>query len=167
MTALNAAPYPCLWCKDGVEEPETFYLSVFPNAREIDRMVAPEMAADNPANLSKGDRMTAVLDLNGQKVLLINGGGHDFPYNESVSLVIDCADQAEVDRYWTALLQGGGQESQCGWLKDRFGMSWQVTPVRLVELLTGSDGDKAARVMQAMMGMRKIDIAALEQAAAG
>lgn len=167
MTALNAAPYPCLWCKDGVEEPESFYLSVFPNARRVDGMTAPEMGPDNPGGYAEGDRMTAVLELNGLKVMLLNGGGHDFPYNESVSLVLDCGDQAEVDRYWEALLADGGRESQCGWLKDRFGMSWQVAPVRLNELITDPDKDKAGRVMQAMLGMKKIDIAELERAAAG
>ncbi len=167
MPALNAAPYPCIWCKDGVEEPARFYQSVFKGAREVDAMTAPEMGGDTPGGYQAGDKMTAVLELNGRKVMLLNGGGHDFPFNESVSLVIDCGDQAEVDYYWTALLEGGGQESQCGWLKDRFGLSWQVTPVRLVELVTDPDRGKASRAMKAMMSMRKIDIAAIDRAAAG
>lgn len=169
MTARNPAPYPCIWCKDGVEEPTRFYRSVFKNAREVDAMTMPDLQGGEgpPAAFETGDAMTSVLDLNGTKVMLLNGGGHEFPFNESISLVLDCADQAEVDRYWDALLAGGGQESQCGWLKDRFGVSWQVTPVRLIELMTDPDREKAGRVMQAMLTMKKIDVAALERAAAG
>lgn len=166
MTALNPAPYPCIWCKDGVEEPARFYRSVFKSARELDTMKAPAIEGDNPGNLKEGELVVSVLDLNGQRVMLLNGGGHDFPFNEAVSLVLDCGDQDDVDYYWNALLADGGQESQCGWLKDRFGVSWQVTPVRLIELMTDPDREKAGRAMQAMLTMKKIDIAAIERAAA-
>lgn len=167
MTALNSAPYPCLWCKDGVEEPARFYRSVFRGAQQVDTMTMPNLEGDPPADYAPGDQMVAELELNGQRVMLLNGGGHDFPFNESVSLVLITGDQAETDYYWNALLADGGQESQCGWLKDRFGVSWQVTPQRLNELMTDPDKDKAGRVMQAMLQMKKIEIAPLEAAAAG
>ena len=167
MTALNAKPYPCLWCKDGVEEPAQFYQSVFKGAREVELMKTPKIEGDNPGNLKEGEPMVSVVELNGQRVMLLNGGGHSFEYNESVSLVIDCGDQAEVDYYWNALIADGGRESQCGWLKDKYGMNWQVTPTRLIELMTDADKEKAGRVMAAMLQMSKIEIEPLERAAAG
>lgn len=169
MTSLNPAPYPCLWCKDGVEEPARFYRSVFRGAQELDGMAMPELAREDgpPGDYKPGEQMVAVLDLNGARVMLLHGGGHEFSYNESVSLVLDCGDQAEVDYYWNALLADGGKESQCGWLKDRFGLSWQIVPTRLSQLMSDPDREKAGRVMAAMLQMVKIDIAALERAAAG
>jgi predicted 3-demethylubiquinone-9 3-methyltransferase (glyoxalase superfamily) len=110
--------------------------------------------------------MTVEFELDGSKFMGLNGGP-EFKFSEAVSFVIDCADQAEVDRYWSALLADGGEESVCGWLKDRFGVSWQVTPRILPELMADPDRDKANRVTAAMMEMRKIDVAKLEEAAAG
>ena len=167
MTTLNPAPYACIWCKDGVEEPARFYRSVFRGAQEVDRMEAPKIEGDNPGNLKEGEAVVSILDLNGSRVMLLNGGGHAFTFNESMSLVLDCGDQAEVDYYWNALLADGGQESQCGWLKDKYGVSWQVSPVRLNELLNDPDREKAARAMQAMLKMKKIDLAEIERAAEG
>jgi predicted 3-demethylubiquinone-9 3-methyltransferase (glyoxalase superfamily) len=107
--------------------------------------------------------MTVVFELYGQRMIALNGGPH-FKFTEAISLSVDCKDQEEVDHYWSKLSQGG-QESQCGWLKDRYGLSWQVNPTVLGELLSDPDPKKAKRVMQAMLKMKKIDIAALKAAA--
>jgi predicted 3-demethylubiquinone-9 3-methyltransferase (glyoxalase superfamily) len=108
--------------------------------------------------------LTVSFELDGQPFVAINGGPQ-FTFDEAVSFEIECEDQAEVDRYWDALLAGGGEESQCGWLKDRFGLSWQVVPKGMLEYLHQPDQAKAARAMQAMLGMRRIDLAAIEAAA--
>lgn len=107
--------------------------------------------------------MTVEFEIEGRQFLALNGG-NDFKFNESVSFIIDCADQEEVDRYWNALTADGGQESQCGWCKDKYGLSWQVIPRQLNTLLASPDAEKAKRVMQAMLEMKKIDVAALEAA---
>jgi predicted 3-demethylubiquinone-9 3-methyltransferase (glyoxalase superfamily) len=110
--------------------------------------------------------MMVVFELAGQHFMALNGGPH-FRFNEAVSLFVDCADQAEIDRLWDALIDGGGEPCQCGWLKDRFGLSWQIVPTRLGELMQDPDPERAARVHQAMLGMVKLDIAALEAAHRG
>jgi predicted 3-demethylubiquinone-9 3-methyltransferase (glyoxalase superfamily) len=110
--------------------------------------------------------MTVAFELDGQHFTAINGGPH-FKLDEAISFVIDCDGQAEVDYYWERLLAGGGKESQCGWLKDKFGLSWQVTPKQLIELTTSSDKARNNRVFAAMMKMSKIDVAELERAARG
>ena len=153
---------PCLWFDGKAEEAAKFYTSTFPNSR-IDKVV--HAAADNPSN-RKGDVMTVEFTLDGAKFVGLNGGP-DFRFDEAISFVIDCKDQAEVDRYWDALLQGGGEPSMCGWLKDRFGVSWQVTPKRLLELTQSPDLEGAKRAMDAMLQMRKIDIAKIEAAYRG
>ena len=150
---------PMLWFDDDAEQAATFYTSTFPNSR-IDKVV--RAASDTPSN-KKGDVITVEFTLDGTTFVGLNGGP-DFKFNEAVSFVIDCKDQAEVDHYWDALIKGGGEPSVCGWLKDKFGLSWQVVPSVLGELMTNPDPAKANRVTQALMQMGKIDIATLEAA---
>lgn len=151
---------PFLWLDDNAEEAMNFYVSVFPNSR-VGSVSRYGDAGPGP----KGSVMTASCVLDGQELILLNGGPQ-FKLTEAVSFVVHCETQQDVDRYWNALLAGGGTPSRCGWLKDRFGLSWQVVPQVLTELLTDTDKAKAGRAMQAMLGMAKIDIAALRQAAA-
>ncbi|MGH2391900.1 MAG: VOC family protein [Candidatus Limnocylindria bacterium] len=153
---------PCLWFNGTAEEAAQFYLSIFPDSR-IDKI--HRAAADNPSS-STGDVLTVDFTVAGQPFIGLNGGP-EFQFNEAVSFSIDCADQAEVDRYWDALIQGGGEHSVCGWLKDRFGVSWQVIPRQLQEMLDGPDRDGAARAMKAMLEMTKIDIEKLREAYEG
>jgi predicted 3-demethylubiquinone-9 3-methyltransferase (glyoxalase superfamily) len=149
----------CLWFDTDGEEAAKFYTSIFPNS-------SVEKVTPYPSGTERaGQTMTVDFVLNGSKFVALNGGP-DFKFNESISFMVPCDDQAEVDRYWTALIEGGGEESMCGWLKDRFGLSWQVVPAHLEELLSGGDPVKAERVTQALFQMRKIVIADLEAAAA-
>jgi predicted 3-demethylubiquinone-9 3-methyltransferase (glyoxalase superfamily) len=150
---------PCLWFNGTAEEAAQFYLSIFPDSR-IDKI--HRSAADNPSG-SAGDVLTVDFSLAGQPFIGLNGGP-EFQFNEAVSFSIDCADQAEVDRYWAALVQGGGEHSVCGWLKDRFGVSWQVIPRQLPEMLDGPDREGAARAMKAMLEMTKLDVEKLREA---
>jgi predicted 3-demethylubiquinone-9 3-methyltransferase (glyoxalase superfamily) len=152
----------CLWFDTQAEEAAKFYVSVFPNSKITKLSRYPEGLPGDRA----GQVLTVEFELDGRPFSGLNGGPH-FTFDEAISFQIDCKDQAEVDRYWDALLAGGGQESQCGWLKDRFGLSWQVVPTRLAELMSGPDTEKANRVAGAMMKMVKLDVAKLEQAAAG
>lgn len=153
---------PFLWFDKQAEEAAAFYVSVFPNSRILSVNRYPQ---DVPPPAGPGGSVSTVyFKLDGKPFAALNGGPH-FKFDEAVSFVVDCDGQEEVDRYWDALLNGGGQPSACGWLKDRFGLSWQVTPRRLIELTTGSDEAAAARVFAAMMTMVKIDVAALEAAA--
>ena len=133
---------------------------MFPNSRIVDVQHYGE-AGPRPA----GSVMTVAFELEGQRFVALNGGP-DFTFNEAISFEVECGDQDEVDGYWSALTEGGGQPGPCGWLKDKFGVSWQIVPRRLTELLADSDRAKAQRVMAAMLQMGKIDIAELEQAAA-
>ena len=149
---------PFLWFDTQAEEAAKFYASVFPNSKILKTARYGE-AGPGP----KGSVMTVEFELAGQRMIALNGGPH-FKFTEAISLSVDCKDQKEVDHYWTKLSQGG-QESMCGWLKDRYGLSWQVNPAILGELLAGPDAKKAKRVMEAMLKMKKIDIAALKAAA--
>ena len=151
---------PCLWFDDQAEQAAQQYTSLFPNST-IDKVVRYGPNQPGP----EGQVMTVEFRLDGQKYVGLNGGPI-FQFSEAISFQIECADQDEVDHYWTGLTDGG-EESQCGWLKDRFGLSWQVNPRRLGELLGDPDPGRARRAMEAMMTMKKIDIAALEKAAAG
>jgi predicted 3-demethylubiquinone-9 3-methyltransferase (glyoxalase superfamily) len=153
---------PMLWFDDNAEEAARFYASIFPNSR-VDKVV--KAATDTPSN-KKGDVITVDFTLDGTKFVGLNGGP-DFQFNEAISFVIDCKDQAEVDHYWDALIKGGGEPSVCGWLKDKFGLSWQVTPRRLLEMTESHDRAAAERAMKAMLQMTKIDIARLEEAYKG
>jgi len=149
---------PFLWFDTRAEEAAKFYASIFPNSRILKTARYGE-AGPGP----KGSVMTVEFELDGQRMIALNGGPQ-FKFTEAISLSVDCSDQKEVDHYWSKLSQGG-QESQCGWLKDRYGLSWQVNPAILGELLSSPDAKKAKRVMEAMLKMKKIDIAALKAAA--
>jgi len=149
---------PMLWFDGQAEEAMNFYVSIFPDSKVLGVMRNPG-GAPGP----EGQVLTASFRINGQEFTALNGGPQ-FKFNESVSFVIPCDTQEEVDKYWNALLKDGGQESACGWLKDKFGLSWQVTPNYLVEKLQDKDRKKARKVMEAMMTMRKLDIAALKRA---
>ena len=149
----------CLWFDKQGEEAARFYVDVFPNS-SISR-VTPYVGGDRD-----GETMTVDFVLNGQKFVALNGGPQ-FRFSEAISFQIPCADQAEVDRYWNALTADGGEEGPCGWLKDRFGLSWQVVPTRLSELLSSSEPGVAERTASSLFSMRKIVIADLEAAAAG
>jgi predicted 3-demethylubiquinone-9 3-methyltransferase (glyoxalase superfamily) len=147
----------CLWFDNQGEDAAKFYTSIFPNSSL--GAVTPYPEGEN-----KGQTMTVDFVLNGQKFVALNGGPV-FKFNEAVSFQIPCADQEEVDRYWETLTDGG-EEQPCGWLKDRYGLSWQVVPDRLIELLSSSDPQVAGRVSQSLFTMKKIVIADLEAAAA-
>jgi predicted 3-demethylubiquinone-9 3-methyltransferase (glyoxalase superfamily) len=149
---------PFLWFDTEAEEAAEFYCSIFPNSKITAVAHYPE-GAPRPA----GEVMTVAWVLDGQEFMAINGGPQ-FKFDEAVSLAISCADQDEVDYYW-AKLTDGGEEGPCGWLKDRYGLSWQVVPAGMEELFTDSDEGRAGRAMQAMLGMKKIDVAAIRVAA--
>jgi predicted 3-demethylubiquinone-9 3-methyltransferase (glyoxalase superfamily) len=153
---------PCLWFNGRAQEAAEFYTSILPDSR-IDTV--HRAAADNPST-PQGAVLTVDFTLAGQQFMGLNGGP-EFSFSEAISFSIDCADQAEVDRLWDALIEGGGEHSVCGWLKDRYGVSWQVIPRQLPELLDAPDREGAARVMQAMLQMTKIDVAKLREAYAG
>ncbi|MEU6680469.1 VOC family protein [Streptomyces sp. NPDC046925] len=149
---------PNLWFDTQGEDAAKFYVSVFPNSK-ITSVAHYGEAGPRPA----GTVMTVEFELDGQPYLALNGGP-EFTFNEAVSLSIDCADQAEVDHYWTKLSEGG-EEGPCGWLKDKFGLSWQVVPAALGTLMSDPDQGRAQRAMAAMLGMKKLDVAALYAAA--
>jgi len=152
------AQIPCLWFDGQAEAAAQLYTQVFPNS-SIDGITryGPDTSG------TEGAVLTVEFTLDGTSYVGLNGGP-EFTFSEAVSFQIMCADQAEVDHYWTRLSEDG-EESQCGWLKDRFGLSWQVVPTRMYELLHDPDPDRANRAMQAMLKMRKLDIAELERAA--
>jgi len=152
---------PCLWFNGQAEEAAEFYVSLLPDSR-IDQVF--RSPADTPSGPA-GSVLTVEFTLAGSKYLGLNGGP-EFKFNPAVSFQIHCQDQAEVDRLWVALTEGG-KEIACGWLEDRWGLSWQIVPIRLTELLKDPDPDRARRAMEAMMTMVKIDVAALERAATG
>jgi len=151
---------PVLWFDGRAQEAIDFYQSVFKSFK------LGEVFRYPPGMPNAGDIATVTFWLEGQQITILNGGPH-FKLTEAVSIQIMTDHQEETDYYWNALIAGGGEESMCGWVKDKFGLSWQVTPKRLMELVTDADRAKASRVMQAMMQMRKIDIRLLEEAAAG
>jgi predicted 3-demethylubiquinone-9 3-methyltransferase (glyoxalase superfamily) len=151
---------PNLWFDTEGEEAATFYTSVFPNSR-ITRTTHYGSAGPRP----EGTVMTVEFELDGQPFLALNGGP-EFTFTEAVSFGVDCATQDEVDGYWETLSEGG-ETGPCGWLKDRFGLSWQIIPTRLNELIADPDREKSQRVMAAMLGMSKLEIAELERAADG
>jgi predicted 3-demethylubiquinone-9 3-methyltransferase (glyoxalase superfamily) len=153
---------PNLWFDGLAEEAAEFYTSLFPDSR-IDKIA--RSPADNPST-REGDVLTVEFTIAGSQFVGLNGGP-DFKFNEAISFSVDCADQAEVDRYWDALIAGGGEHSVCGWLKDRFGVSWQVVPRQLNEMLESQDRDAARRAMEAMLEMKKIDIGKLREAFEG
>ncbi|MGH7785905.1 MAG: VOC family protein [Candidatus Binatia bacterium] len=150
---------PCLWFDGQAEQAAKLYTSLVPDSR-IDKVTrAP---SDNPST-PEGAVLTVDFTLAGQPFLGLNGGPQ-FQFTEAVSFTINCEDQAEVDYYWNALIAAGGAPSQCGWLKDKFGLSWQIVPKQMVEFLGSADRDGARRAMQAMMTMIKLDVAELQRA---
>jgi predicted 3-demethylubiquinone-9 3-methyltransferase (glyoxalase superfamily) len=153
---------PCLWFDGRAEEAATFYTTVFADSEITSVTRAP---GDNPST-SAGAVLLVSFTISGQAFTGLNGGPQ-FPFTEAISFVIDCADQAETDRYWEALLAGGGEPSQCGWLKDRFGVSWQVVPRQLGDYVGGPDPDGSARAMAAMLQMQKLDLDGLRRAYEG
>ncbi len=152
---------PFLWFDDQAEEAMNFYGSVFPDSRVLN---VSRYGDDAPG--PKGRIMSATFELNGQQFMALNGGPQDFHFSEAISFFVDCETQAEVDRLWDRLTEGG-EPGPCGWLKDKYGLSWQIVPTALGEMLNDPDPAKASRVMQAMLKMSKIEIAGLRQAYEG
>ena len=149
---------PCLWFDTEGEAAARFYTSVFPNSRIVD-VAYYGAAGPRP----EGTVMTVTFELDGQRFLALNGGP-EFKFNEAISFQVDCATQEEVDRFWSRLSEGG-EEGPCGWLKDKFGVSWQIIPTVLSRLVADPDREKSQRVMRAMLAMKKLQIDELERAA--
>lgn len=149
-----------LWFDDNAEEAVAFYTSVFPNSRVFNSIDYPEGGYGTP-----GTVMYIQFELNGQVYGAVNGGPL-FEFSEAISIVLNCESQDEVDYYWEKL-SAVPESEQCGWVKDKFGLSWQIVPTRLGDLMTDPDSERAGRAMRAMLGMKKLDIAALEAAADG
>ena len=152
---------PFLWYDDKAEEAANFYVSIFKNSK-IGGITRYDEEGSKAAGRPKGTVMTIEFQLDGQEFVAINGGPH-FKFTEAVSFVVNCETQEEVDEFWKKLTEGG-EEVQCGWLKDKYGLSWQVVPTALPEMLQDKDPAKAQRVMKAMLQMKKIDIQTLKQA---
>jgi predicted 3-demethylubiquinone-9 3-methyltransferase (glyoxalase superfamily) len=154
---------PCLWFDDQAEEAAQFYTSIFPNSRIVSRVQYPEAGYEihhRPA----GSVMTVAFELDGQPFTALNGGPQ-FTFNEALSLEVRCQTQADIDHFWERLGEGGDPAAQqCGWLKDKYGVSWQIVPTLLTELSNDTDPQKSERLMQAILSMKKLDIAALKQA---
>jgi predicted 3-demethylubiquinone-9 3-methyltransferase (glyoxalase superfamily) len=158
--------HPCLWFDDQGEEAATFYTGIFPNSRIVRTARYPDVGQEVHGGKA-GSVLTVEFELDGQMFTALNGGPA-FTFNEAISLQVMCENQAEVDRYWTKLSAGGEPKAQqCGWLRDRYGVSWQIVPAMLPVLMTDPDSAKTGRVMAALLEMKKLDIAALERAAAG
>jgi predicted 3-demethylubiquinone-9 3-methyltransferase (glyoxalase superfamily) len=148
---------PCLWFNFNAEEAVNHYLSIFKNSKILEVSRYGDAMPEH-----KGKVLTLLFEIEGQKFQALNAGPQ-FPFTEAISLSVDCETQEEVDALWSKL-SAGGSEGQCGWLKDKFGLSWQIVPRALPEMLKDKDTDKATRVMQAMFTMSKIDVARLQQA---
>ena len=159
---MNSPITPCIWMNGTAEEAANFYVSLLPDSKIEHVQKNP---VDGPAGKA-GTVLVVNFTLAGQRFMALNGGTR-FEYSHAISFKIDCADQAEVDRLWDALFANGGSIEQCGWLKDRYGVSWQIIPAALMKYIGGSDAAGAQRAMQAMMTMVKLDIAALQKAYAG
>jgi predicted 3-demethylubiquinone-9 3-methyltransferase (glyoxalase superfamily) len=158
---------PFLWFKDNAEEAAKFYTSIFKNSK-IGRILrySEEVAKVSQSGQPAGSVLTIEFEIEGQKFVALNGGP-EFKFNESISFVVNCETQKEVDYFWEKLTADGGEESQCGWLRDKFGVSWQVTPTVLIDMLHDKDSEKAQRAMKAMLQMQKIDIEKLKAAYRG
>jgi predicted 3-demethylubiquinone-9 3-methyltransferase (glyoxalase superfamily) len=154
--------YPCLWFDGQAEEAASYYVTLLPDS-QVDRVW--RSPADTPSGPA-GMVLTVDFTLAGQHFQGLNGGA-DFSFNEAISFVIECEDQAEVDRLWEALTADGGEPGPCGWLKDRYGMSWQIVPKAMNEMLADSDDERARRAMEAMLQMGKIELAEVERAYRG
>jgi len=152
---------PFLWFNTEAEDAMNFYVATFPNSR----VKSLTRWGDSGPGL-KGSVLTANFELDGKEFVALNGGPQ-VKFTEAVSFVVNCETQEEIDGYWDRLISGGGQESMCGWLKDKYGLSWQIVPTQLIKLLGDSDPARAGRATSAMLQMKKLDIAALEKAANG
>ena len=155
---------PFLWFDDQAEEAVKFYTSIFKNSK-IGKIARYDKAGEKAAGRPAGSVMTVEFELEGQEFIALNGGPH-FKFTEAISFVVNCKTQTEVDYYWKKL-SAGGKEVQCGWLQDKFGLSWQIVPTVLGELMSSKDPAKSQRVMEAMLKMVKLDIKKLKQAAKG
>ena len=160
--AIEMELITCLWFDGNAREAATFYTSIFPNSELDDNWIAP---TDTPGN-KKGEEIVVNFKIFGRPFIGLNGGPN-FPHSEAISFQIPCQDQNEIDKYWNLLIADGGQESQCGWLKDKFGVSWQVTSPEMMKYLGGPDPDGAHRATQAMLKMQKINLAAMKSAYEG
>jgi predicted 3-demethylubiquinone-9 3-methyltransferase (glyoxalase superfamily) len=149
----------CLWFNGRAREAAIFYTSIFPESDLADHWLAP---TDTPGNI-KGEEVVVNFKIFGQNFIALNGGPQ-FPHSEAISFQIPCKDQEEIDKYWEILTRDGGQESQCGWLKDKFGVSWQVISPEMMNYLGGSDSEGAKRATEAMLGMKKINLSKLKRA---
>jgi predicted 3-demethylubiquinone-9 3-methyltransferase (glyoxalase superfamily) len=158
---------PFLWFKDNAEEAAKFYTSIFKNSK-VGRILrySEEVAKVSQSGQPAGSVLTIEFEIEGQKFVALNGGP-EFKFNESISFVVNCETQKEVDYFWEKLTADGGEESQCGWLRDKFGVSWQVTPTALIDMLHDKDTKKSEGVMKAMLQMQKIDIEKLKAAYRG
>jgi predicted 3-demethylubiquinone-9 3-methyltransferase (glyoxalase superfamily) len=154
--------YPCLWFDGNAEEAAALYTTLLPDSRVVNVWRSPADTPSGPAGMV----LTVDFTLGGQHFQALNGGA-DFTFNEAVSFVIECADQAEVDRLWDTLTADGGEPGPCGWLKDRFGLSWQIVPKAFNEMMADPDTDGARRAMEAMLKMGKLELAELERAFRG
>jgi predicted 3-demethylubiquinone-9 3-methyltransferase (glyoxalase superfamily) len=155
---------PFLWFDDQAEQAARFYTAIFPNSK-ISQTVRYSKEGAKASGRKEGEVMTVAFELDGQQLTAINGGPV-FKFTEAISLVVNCQSQREVDHYWDALSKGGDDKAQqCGWLKDRYGLSWQIVPTLLPELLGDPDPERARRAMEAMLKMKKIDLEALRRAA--
>jgi len=161
MAIMQQELVPCLWFDTKAEEAANFYVSVFKNSQ-----ILSVTHYNDAGPREAGMVLTVMFELNGNRFMALNGGPQ-FTFDEAISFTVTCDDQAEVDYFWDALTADGGQESQCGWLKDKFGLSWQIVPAGMEEALNQPDPERSRRAMAAMMQMRKIDIAAIQAAAAG
>jgi predicted 3-demethylubiquinone-9 3-methyltransferase (glyoxalase superfamily) len=150
--------YPFLWFDTQAEEAVNLYVSIFPNSK-IGKIARYGKAGPGP----EGSVLTIAFTLDGQEFTALNAGPV-FKFTEAISFVVPCETQKEIDNYWSKLTSGGGQESMCGWLKDKFGLSWQIVPANLGELMSGPDPEKSNRVMEALLQMKKLDIATLQKA---
>ncbi len=159
MARAGTRIFPFLWYAREAEEAARFYASIFPDSR-VDRVTS--MLSETPSG-PPGSVKVVDFTLFGQKFQAMTAGPHH-DFNDAISMVVLCEDQAELDRYWNALLAGGGQEQACGWLIDRFGLRWQVMPARLVDMMADKDPARSKRVTDAMLQMVKLDIAQLEKA---
>ena len=156
---------PCLWFDTQAEDAAKFYCSIFKNSKITAATLVPE-AGQEVHGTPAGSVLIVAFELDGRPFTALNGGPQ-FKFDEAVSFQVPCETQGEIDYYWTALTRGGGQEGDCGWLKDKFGLSWQVFPSAIIKMLQDPDRAKAARVMTAFMQMKKFDLAAIERAYAG
>ena len=152
----------CLWFDGRAREAATFYTSIIPNSSLQDNWIAP---TDTPGN-KQGEEIVVNFTIFGQNFIALNGGP-SFPHSEAISFQIPCADQSEIDKYWELLTKDGGQEGQCGWLKDKFGVSWQVTSPEMMKYLGGSDAEGSQRATQAMIQMKKIVLEDMRKAYLG